>query len=319
MTKLLNSILYFLWNVTGDDPRLIKSCSQKVRLMFGLIGLLIIIIIGITIFSVQILIASLFKSELFGVVIGTFFAFIISVHYLLLLQTLTPNLLPHKKPKFINVSRYIRFGSVIFLSIFIAKPIEINLFKKDASLILQHLKVKTLTKLESSISASYKSEQDFIAEQLSKEYISNNIRVKYEAHLRDLKAQKSIDLVKAKKVVDNSTFFSQKLIQLNRDKPWMWIISSLFAFLFLLPIILKINIPESSIYMQDKRLIERKIVEDHYGFTRSKYQELFFQRHGRLIKMSERFVDAPYNLMPKLVADKKNSEQKDLIQLIYKK
>lgn len=274
-------------------------------------------IISLTITSLLLMISTLFHSLIFGVVIGLFFAFLISVLYLLLLQTLTPNLLPSAKSVGVNFSRAIRFGSVIFIAIFIAKPLELEFYNDELVKIEASLKSELQTKLSAGIIKSFATEREFLTTQLSNIYIPDEVKIKYINRLNGLKEAQEYDLERARLLVSKSGFFSQKLLKLNQQEKSVWLLTILIVILFLFPIILKIYIPKNSIYLQDKRINDRKIVEDHYEYFKKMYAELFKHNHGRLIKYKEAYSDAPYNLLAKATKTKA-SNQKDLLKLIYK-
>lgn len=311
-------MLKLLWIFSGDDYRIIASCDKLIKFKFALIGVVVIVIMLLSLLSIQIAIESLFRSILIGFLIGGFFAAVLSVLYILLLQTLSPNLLPHIKPKTIENSRWLRYLFIVFIAVVVSKPIEYWIFKSDVTQITNHLKATNIAELIRSVHYAEERELDYIEKELNGNHLSNETRNKYVSMKNSINAQKEKKIIQATLLVKNSRYFVQGLNGLHEKRPIIWGITLLNALLFLLPILIKLSIPRSSEYMQEKMRIERDLVDENYALTKQQYTELFWKKHGRFVKLYETHLDPPYNTK-RIEPEEKNLNQSDLVELIYKK
>ena len=151
MNQAINRLRLFLCFFSGEDDFIIRKCNAKIQIAFAAIGTFVIFIFIACWFS-----ASLFTSHIFNdqrwvsIPIGIFWALLITNLYLLLLYTISPAMLPVAKKKkiresgkikkaisnqktttvssFRNLSLLLRIGTLIFLAIIIAQPLNVMFF-----------------------------------------------------------------------------------------------------------------------------------------------------------------------------------------------
>jgi hypothetical protein len=151
MNQAIHRLRLFFCFFSGEDDFIIRKCNSRIQISFALIGLFVIIVFAGCWIS-----ASLFMSHIFdgsrwmSVPIGVIWALLVTNVYLLLLYTISPELLPiarkrkiiekgkmkkiilEKKAKenkpFLSFSFLYRTGLITFLAILIAQPFNVILF-----------------------------------------------------------------------------------------------------------------------------------------------------------------------------------------------
>jgi hypothetical protein len=127
--KLKKYFLNFLCILSSEDYRIIEKCNHQTRYKFALIGFWVLMIFSLCFFSSLYAIIQIFNAGLIGIPLGFFFAWMITNIYLLLLYTLSKNVLPHTPSQQGRAaSIFVRLFFISFIAMFIAKPFEAMLF-----------------------------------------------------------------------------------------------------------------------------------------------------------------------------------------------
>jgi hypothetical protein len=119
----------FFHILSGDDRSIIRQCSKKVQNRFALIGALVACIVVVSFVSITGAFIHFFDFILFDIAVGAFFALMMANIYILLLYTLSKNMLPHissKGARWISLSLRIVFIAVF--AMIVSKPFELLLF-----------------------------------------------------------------------------------------------------------------------------------------------------------------------------------------------
>ncbi|RZK15340.1 MAG: DUF4407 domain-containing protein [Flavobacterium sp.] len=138
------SIKVYLSIFSGEDKEYVRQSARKARIIFAWIGLLVITIFVGCFLSAYSFFDSLFQSQKFiSIPIGVGWGLLVVNMYLLLLYTVSPTILPHKKNKggtenrFLNFSMLCRMAFMSLLAIIIAQPINVELFSHTINPSLQ--------------------------------------------------------------------------------------------------------------------------------------------------------------------------------------
>jgi hypothetical protein len=228
------------------------------------------------------------RSVILATPIALFFAWMVGNIYIVLLGTLTKNLLPHiKNTKALVVSTAIRILFLILIAVIISKPIEAFLF---SPLTEQGIDQK-------------------------REALLINFKVSLVKYYGSYNAEAQSQYEKAEKIVEHSNFFIERIKQTN-SIPFAWFITALTVFLFLLPASLKFYLAESSSYYIKKSQYEKNLIVSEYEAFKNEYKLLLLEKTGKVIEFRERFKNPPFNTKP-LQDNKSYSTEADLIDMIY--
>ena len=344
----------FLYTVSGDDYGIIIKCDKLIQHRFIFIGIFVTAIFLLCFFSLYWTIDSLFHNNIIGTAVSIFISWMIVNIYLLLLYTLSKNLLPHKKSnKEFNASILIRLIFIVFIAIIISKPLEVIMFSNIANqninlkLDLEDYKQNELKKYNESISSHYNSEIEKLNESIKQNL---NLHSTPDIDFIKLNQNKIILLEEEKKAYSNkmtkllyqSNYFVRSIIILNTKYKFCWIITLLIIFIFLFPAYLKNTLPDDSEFYKQKKYIENKIIQEEYSLFKASYIELinaFLIRNIQYpkneleksfketlvnthnskiynIQFSEPFIDAPFNTIRKR-DEREFLKEDDLISDLY--
>ena len=124
----------YFWKLSGADYIVINQCDMLIQQRFFNVGLLVFIN-GIICFFSALYTFGCFSNIILSLMISLFFTWMVSNIYVVLLTTLTKNLLPHKKEKIaLLISTSIRVIFLVFIGIIISKPLEVaflSLFEEN--------------------------------------------------------------------------------------------------------------------------------------------------------------------------------------------
>ena len=135
----------FFWTLSGDDKNIIAKCNKSTRTRFTGIGVLVAVIFSLCFVSCFLAFTGLIQNFFIGIIIGLFFAWMITNIYLFLLYTLSKTgfpYIPNRNARFISVS--IRLIFIAFISIIVSKPIESLAFSKQLTQDIQIFKQKKI-------------------------------------------------------------------------------------------------------------------------------------------------------------------------------
>lgn len=142
MSSLLKAIRNRLCKLSGEDYSIISKCSNKIQVIFSLIGLLVLVILLCSFASALYFTEHLFHSVIADIGVGLVWGFIVTNMYVLLLYTITPRLLPMRvrrkdnyidKSTSLNASIIYRVFIVILLAIIIAQPLNVLTLKPNST------------------------------------------------------------------------------------------------------------------------------------------------------------------------------------------
>lgn len=268
----LTDIFFIL---SGDDRSIIRQCSKKTQNIFIIIGALVSCIIVLSFISVTGAFIHFFDYILIDIAIGLFFALMMANIYLLLLYTLSKNLLPHISSKGTrNISVGLRVAFIAIFAIIVSKPLELFLFhpliEKDIKLHKQNEYKAGELVINSIYDKSYKDLERLI--QLGDSSASQILtfkKIEREENLSDLQFK-----------IESSDFYLQQLRILNSKYLFTWMCTLMIILLFLSPIYLKFLMKEENEFYQKKKSIEIQIVLDEYDSFKRNYKffwKEFFQ------------------------------------------
>ncbi len=317
-------ITNFLWILSGEDYRIIKQCHKKAQILFGSIGLFVLLIFLLCFTSSYFSFLKIFDNSTIGIPLGLFFAWMLTNIYLLLLYTLAKDVLPNNhNPKARVLSLTLRLALVTFIAVIMSKPLEILIFQDIIEKDLSEFKIDKLEKyttltesyyerefqnLERTINGlktvnSDNSEQDL-------KYYQNLIRQKIDA--------KNTALTEMERRIDQSTYYVQSLIILTDKYPQSWFITLIVILLFLTPALTKNIVAKESMFNKRKRIIHTQMIDSHYLLFKQLYSNTLQQfADMEKVKFSyqEDYLDPPYNSKPK--EKPKQYQQEDLKSIIY--
>jgi len=261
--------------LSGDDRSIVRQCSKNTQNIFTIIGALVTCIIVLSFISVTGAFIHFFDYILIDIAIGLFFAIMIANIYLLLLYTLSKNLLPHTSSKGTrNISIGLRIAFIAVFAIIVSKPLELFLFSPLIENEIELHKQNEYKAGEAVInSIYYKSFEDLkrliqLGDSSAYQILSSKIIEKKE-NLSDLQLK-----------IQSSDFYIQQLRILNYKYLFTWIFTLMIILLFLSPVYFKFLMKEENEFYQKKKSIEIQIVLDEYTSFKTRYKifwKEFFQ------------------------------------------
>lgn len=85
---------------------------------------------------------------------------------------------------------------------------------------------------------------------------------------------------------------------INTEFAWIWIVTAALLTLFISPFFIKVSIKADSIYIQQKKSIEKKLILEDYEKFREVYQLIFKRDYNLSIEFKENYIDPPFNTIP---------------------
>jgi hypothetical protein len=311
----------YLCILSGDDYSIISHCHKKLQSLFAAIGFFVFLIFILCFLSSYYSFSKLFNNELVGIPLSIFFAWMITNIYLLLLYTLTRNVLPHKSDFWGKlVSRGIRVAFIGFIALVVSKPIETLIFSIPLEYEIMEYKKGKIEKNKLITEQNFKEETENLKATIEKQiklYGTDQIPViqQYQQLLKK-KEERKVELISTMKVlVNESNYYLQSVIILNRKYKSCWLITLVCFLIFLSPAYLKNFIAENSNFYQKKKQIEMSIILEEYASFKTRYKA-YFKKFNQDVSYCEIYVDPPFNTLRK--EDKRNfSPETDLISELY--
>jgi len=300
------------WLLSGDDVNIIAQCDKTTKNRFTAIGLLVAVIFIICFISCFFAFTHLLQNLWFGILIGLFFAGMITNIYLFLLYTLSKSgfpYIPNKTARFISVS--IRLIFIAFIGIIVSKPIESLVFsdqlKKDIIIFKSEKLEKYTLRTNNFIDKEIKAYQKLLEG-------SNDPF--YHKLIENKKKKKAILLASMEKLIENSNYYIQSIIILNHKYPISWLITTIIIIMFMIPTYLKIYIDKNSIFYRTKHKIESSLVSYEYEQFKNFYNRIFIKKYELDYKFTEHYSDAPFNTQRKKDEVSLHHED-DLLKSLY--
>lgn len=168
-----NSFKVFLSIFSGEEKEYVRQSAKKARIMFACIGAFVILIFFGCLVSAFLFFDSLMQgNKVVSIPVGIFWGLLVVNMYLLLLYTVSPSILPHKKNKagsdngLFTFSMFLRTSFMCLLAVIMAQPLNEALFSHSVRQSLNwHVQEEKAKMIVSSdeyiISQEVKDYQDF--------------------------------------------------------------------------------------------------------------------------------------------------------------
>ena len=147
--QMSNSFKRLLYQLSGEDYSVILKCSKKTQFYFSVIGMLVLLILICSFVSALFFTENLFHNSFVDIGVGIIWGFIITNMYVLVLYTISPQLLPIKNTDMTNLkivkslpsfSLVLRLFILILLSVIIAQPITVLILKPNSTSLLNDIR-----------------------------------------------------------------------------------------------------------------------------------------------------------------------------------
>ena len=314
MNKLLKTLC-------GFDFYILSNIKRRDFLLYLVLFILIAVLSFISVFKAALEIS---ENNYVSIIIAVFFSLFILNLYRLILSSLNRNDVNYESGTNLQklTPHLIKFISLFILAMMIAYPLEIMVFEnqinsnlrtykselvKDYSRTLENIQSKNIEEM----TTAYESEKEFLI--LINE--PENIRdvKELEEKIVLIEKQIDIDVKNYRKVINKSSFFAQKINILNKKISLSFLLTILTIALFYSPLLLLLLNNEFNEYFYLKNKINRRIVENKYSEFIELRDQLFIKSTGKKIKISTKFSDPPFNLIP-VASNIKNLKKGSLIE-----
>lgn len=312
----------YLCTLSGDDYGIIEQCGQSLQNRFAMIGTFVLFIFCLCFVSSYFTFIKLFPNFLVGIPIAFFFAWMITNIYLLLLYTLSKNVLPHKRDKKTKIfSIVVRIIFICFIAVVVSKPLEALLFSLPLGEEIARYKHEKINEYNALTAEFFDGETEqikLLIEQRGKLNDGSEIAEieKYRQILIKRENQKNELISKMSNLVQNSNYYVRSIGILNSKYPACWLLTLLTASIFLMPAVLKNFVSEKSNYYDLKSRVEVGLISQEYFLFKTKYRQIFQARFNEEKIYGELYADAPFNIFPKIDRTEFLTES-DLISELY--
>lgn len=291
-------------SLIGIDYTIIKESGEENIQKFYFTGLLVVIILILSFFSVFYAFELMFHMWYAEIFLALFFAFMFFTIYVLLIQTFSKEVLPKSKSSpFFNLSNLSRMGFVFLISFIISQPIKIFLFKSQLEREITIYKSELYDKVNKNLESYHFDDFEKLSQQ--RNWLIPIYGVEHPSVLMiDQKIQLANDKVKLQKAnvfskIANSDFFVRRIL-LSNQYALGWLICLLIIVIFGVPVFLIYSISSNSQYYQIKKQKDSSIVETHYHHFKRKYSEIFANKFSISgIAFYETHLDPPFNTIKK--------------------
>ena len=302
----------FFWTLSGDDVNVIDKCNKTTKSRFTAIGILVASIFTLCFISCYFAFTSLLQNLWSGIIIGLFFAWMITNIYLFLLYTLSKTgfpYVPNRTARFISVS--IRIIFIAFISIIVSKPIESLVFSKQLEKEIQLFKKEKIERYT-------KSTNSYLDKEINeyKKLLTGSNDNFYLNLIEDREKKKTVLTASMEQLVKKSNYYIQGIIILNNKYPISWIITTIVLIMFIIPTYLKLFIHKDSIFYKTKHYVESHLVKYEYELFKEKYNEIFNHKYELDLHYTEHHSDAPFNTKRK-INKKEILKEDDLLDSLY--
>lgn len=311
-----------LCTLSGDDYNIIKRCGSGLQYRFAAIGLFVFYIFVICFIGSYLTFTKLFQNIYLGIPVSIFFSWMITNIYLLLLYTLSKNVLPHlKNRKARSLSVLIRLIFICFIAVLVSKPLEALFFSDTLSEEIDHYKQEQIRMYSNKTAEYFDSETNLlkiIIEKQKKLYGNSLLgqTEKYEQLLDRKENQKAALISEMVNLVGQSNYYIHSILILNKKYPACWFLTFISIIIFLTPAFLKNFLAEKSNYYILKKDIETKLIHQEYASFKATYKNLINSNFNLEKEYSESYIDAPFNTIRKSDG-RKFFKEDDLIAELY--
>ncbi len=282
-----------LWFFTGEDVYILSQCKPKTQERFTFIGLLVFVILTITTISISYGVYELLDSVIFDIFISLYVTIFFLFLFLLILYTLTKNVLPiqgtRKERISIGTSNLIRVMFLSVLGFLVSQPIEYYLFSDNVSTEFNEHLNEMMANRNQQLNTEYLYE-------LNNLYAMQQPETVVKAKIKAFQKEKKQKLQAYAKYLQNRNFFMLKMGLIDTHLWYAWIFTLFTILLFLSPFYLKYKIPTQSNYYVTKRIIQKGIIKNNYEFFIDQYNKIFEKNYPEFnIKYNTPYADAPFN------------------------
>jgi hypothetical protein len=313
----------FFYSLSGEDFSIIRKSSESVKTHFAIIGALVGIISLLCFVSFALVFTNLISSLFFGLLMSIFFTWMMVNLYVLVLYTLSKNVLPEPLSRAaILAPTIIKYGFIILLSLFVAKPLELLIFnskvESDLSLYKKTYQYQYIALCDQRFNTETEQAQTIIQnqKQLNLNSVTSSQMINdLEIIITQKRKERDLLVNKMQGLISESDFYTQRIIILCSKHPLSWICTLIIMCLFLAPATIKYLSIGNEYYQLKKEIETKMVIDDYHEFTR-KYNEIIQLKFGENYFWRELYVDPPFNTQ-RVEVEKKANPEKDLIDLIY--
>lgn len=306
--------------LSGDDFSIIQKCSKGRQNWFAAIGAFVALIFIYCFVSSYFAFTKLFNTYFIGLFLAIFFALMITNIYLLILYTLSKNVLPSKKSFSGGLfSKCVRVGFMCLIALIVSKPMELLVYSSSINQDLARYKAEKIRRYITITEEFYQAEKSELEKEIDKySRIPGGVGMDSVKLLQDklqqAEEQKNLHIRNMQDKVSKSSYFILSISILNNNYPWCWVLSLLSILIFLGPAILKFLV--SGNFYQIKKKVETTIILEEYAKFKNTYSQLLRKYSRQPISFYELYADPPFNTRRKL-DNRVFSSEKDLISDLY--
>ncbi|EEI93881.1 hypothetical protein HMPREF0765_0503 [Sphingobacterium spiritivorum ATCC 33300] len=291
-------------SLIGIDYYLLKKSKHNL-IKFYISGILIILILFISFFSVFYGFELMFKMWYAELLFSLFFSLMFCNIYVFLIQTFSKEVFPGPKLKFFNLSNISRVGFVLLIGFLIAQPIKIFFLRDQLKIDIRKHKMELyqnfcLTNKNLYISEINKLNLKKKHYMLFGENTSMlNQLTKIEEQLNDINNRIDQANTAAFEKINRSDFFIKRIEIAGRYRLGV-LINVLILIIFCAPLLLIYSISGNRGYYQLKKEKDRELVIREYENFKENYTNTFVLKYGLFgVSFYEPYIDPPFNTIRK--------------------
>jgi len=129
--------------------------------------------------------------------------------------------------------------------------------------------------------------------------VISNILNAMNGHLITIIQLKNEQYKKLDAVLNASNFYVRRIQIINSEFPSSWLMTGLVVLIFIIPIVLKYRIRNTSNFYEVKKVMEEIIVKEGYYKFKTVYSNIFSLKFEHKIQFYESCIDPPFNTTPK--------------------
>jgi hypothetical protein len=289
----------------GIDYYLLKKSGEENIAKFYLSGFFVILILGISFFSVFYAFELMFHRWYAELLLACFFSFTFLTIYLLLIQTFSKETLPTQyKLTFFNTSNITRICFVLLISFLIAQPVKIFLLSDKLDGDITTYKDRLYQAFADKNQSLYRMDLDKLYMQkqwyakLSYDGASAQLINENEQKTAAISERIEVDNREALIKIESSDFFLKR-VEFAGKYALSWWACLVIMMIFGLPVYLIYSISDDSKYYKEKKRFDHDLVFDKYQEFKKEYQLIFKDKYDKDVQFLEHFEDPPFNKVRK--------------------
>lgn len=300
--KLLKSILHTVsrwgWLLFVVEPKLTEACpasEKRILALCGWVACLNHVLLAIAAVTISQLIAN---EPVIIVVISLLLFFGISAMYRLLMTTFSSDRLPHTAEisKF-NSSILVSFFFLIFMSLLVAKPLELILFQNGISeYLVEYRLAKSKSFLDNNL--AYLDQEIELVENKLNPHLSYSLELEKTAFRKRLNelCQKRQQYINDFEFANaNSKDILARFQLLYEHFKESWWISLVVLILFLIPFLAKITWLKTGTYQLKCDNNDYELILSSFFHCQSRYKNIFQSSYQVEVSLYDDYYDPPFN------------------------